>query len=71
LGAECDGILTTEEVQAMATAYRTAAETFPDMGHDMMLEPGWDAVAQRIYTWLETLAPMTQSRQSGEQVADQ
>lgn len=71
VGAECDGVITTEEVQATATAYRTAAEIFPDMGHDVMLEPGWDAVAQRIHTWLETLAPITPSRQSGEQVADQ
>ena len=70
LGAGCDGVITTKEVQATATAYRTAAEIFPDIGHDVMLEPGWDAVAQRIHTWLETLAPMTQSRQSGEHVSD-
>ncbi len=24
-----------------ARAYRTQAEIFPNMGHDMMLEPGW------------------------------
>lgn len=71
LGAGCDGVFTTEEVQATAAAYRTAAEIFPNMGHDVMLEPGWDAVAQRIHTWLETLAPMTAPRQSGEQVAEQ
>jgi alpha-beta hydrolase superfamily lysophospholipase len=65
LGAECDGVFTTEEVHATGTAYRTEAELFPDMGHDMMLEPGWNAVAQRIHTWLEALAPMSQSRQLG------
>jgi pimeloyl-ACP methyl ester carboxylesterase len=37
-----------------ARAYRTEAEIFPDMGHDMMLEPGWQAVAERIDSWLET-----------------
>ena len=32
----------------------TEAEFFPSMGHDMMLEPGWVAVAERIHTWLGT-----------------
>ena len=39
---------------ATARAYRTEAEFFPNMGHDMMLEPGWVAVAERIHTWLGT-----------------
>lgn len=52
LGAECDGIITTKEVRATARAYRTEAEIFPEMGHDMMLEPGWAAVAERIHRWL-------------------
>jgi hypothetical protein len=39
---------------ATARAYRTKAEFFPNMGHDMMLEPGWVAVAERIHTWLGT-----------------
>ena len=54
LGAEHDGCLTQEEFHATARAYRTEAEIFPNMGHNMMLEPGWEAVAQRIHTWLET-----------------
>jgi pimeloyl-ACP methyl ester carboxylesterase len=52
LGAECDGFFTPKEVRATARAYRTEAEFFPDIGHDMMLEPGWPAVAERIHTWL-------------------
>lgn len=52
LGAECDGCITLKEVHATARAYRTKAEIFPQMGHDMMLEPGWQAVAERIHTWL-------------------
>jgi hypothetical protein len=39
-------------VLATARAYHTEAEFFPDMGHNMMLEPGWAAVAERIHTWL-------------------
>jgi pimeloyl-ACP methyl ester carboxylesterase len=52
LGAQCDRSVTPREVHATARAYRTEAEIFPNMGHDMMLEPGWVAVAQRIHTWL-------------------
>ena len=36
----------------IARAYRTEVESFPDMGHNMMLEPGWQAVAERIDGWL-------------------
>jgi len=54
LGAEDDGAHTRNEVIATARAYHTEAEFFPDMGHDMMLEPGWAAVAERIDTWLGT-----------------
>lgn len=51
LGADHDGTITAKEVRATAAAYRTVAEFFP-MGHNMMLEPGWRAVAERIRDWL-------------------
>ncbi|MCW2628969.1 alpha/beta hydrolase [Mycobacterium sp.] len=35
-----------------ARAYHTEVEFFPNMGHNMMLEPGWQAVAERIDSWL-------------------
>jgi pimeloyl-ACP methyl ester carboxylesterase len=54
LGADQDGAHTRKEVLATARAYRTRAEFFPDMGHNMMLEPGWSAVAERIDNWLGT-----------------
>jgi pimeloyl-ACP methyl ester carboxylesterase len=54
LGAEEDGAHTRHEIIATAHAYGTEAEFFPDMGHNMMLEPGWVAVAERIHTWLGT-----------------
>ena len=38
-----------------ADTYHTKAEFFPSMGHDMMLEPGWEKVAERIDTWLTGL----------------
>jgi pimeloyl-ACP methyl ester carboxylesterase len=55
LGAENDACFTQEEVRATARAYHAEAEFFPAMGHDMMLEHGWAAVAERIDRWLGTL----------------
>jgi pimeloyl-ACP methyl ester carboxylesterase len=52
LGAQNDCAHTAKEILATARAYRTRAEFFPEMGHNMMLEPGWDAVAGRIHNWL-------------------
>jgi alpha-beta hydrolase superfamily lysophospholipase len=56
LGAERDAIITTEEVRSTAIAYRSEAEIFPGMCHDMMLEPDWREVAERIVGWLNTPA---------------
>lgn len=53
LGAlEDHAAVTAAEVRATARAYGTEPEFFPDMGHSMMLEPGWEAVAGRIHSWL-------------------
>jgi hypothetical protein len=52
LGAKQDGMRTIAEVSATAQAYGIEAEFFPNMGHNMMVEPGWQLVAERIDTWL-------------------
>lgn len=52
LGALEDGAVTPDEVRATARAYRTEPVFFPGMGHNLMLEPGWASVAQRIDDWL-------------------
>jgi pimeloyl-ACP methyl ester carboxylesterase len=52
LGAEDDGSRVVGDVSAVARAYQTDAEFFPNMGHDMMLEPGWADLAKRIQEWL-------------------
>jgi len=52
LGAESDAIFSQDEIRKTARAYGTEAEFFPNMGHNMMLEPGWQAVAERIDGWL-------------------
>jgi alpha-beta hydrolase superfamily lysophospholipase len=54
LGAADDGLVTNAEVRATASAYRTDAEFFAGMGHNMMLEPDWAVVAERIAAWLAT-----------------
>jgi alpha-beta hydrolase superfamily lysophospholipase len=54
LGAEDDGSRVDGDVSAAARAYQTSAEFFPNMGHNMMVEPGWQAVAERIDDWLAT-----------------
>lgn len=52
LGADQDGAHTCEEVRATARAYGTEAEFFTGMGHNMMLDSGWESVAKRIDGWL-------------------
>jgi len=52
LGAQDDSIFHTDEVEMTAAAYGTAPEIFSGMAHDMMLEAGWRAVADRIIQWL-------------------
>lgn len=57
LGAELDGFFTVAEVRRTAAAYRTEAEIYPGMGHNLMLDLGWPQVADRIDTWARALPP--------------
>jgi pimeloyl-ACP methyl ester carboxylesterase len=52
LGAQRDAIFPVETTRRIAAAYATEATIFPDMAHDMMLEPGWERVADAIVDWL-------------------
>jgi pimeloyl-ACP methyl ester carboxylesterase len=52
LGAKDDGSRIDGDVSAFAGTYQADVELFPDMGHVMMLEAGWQAVAERIGGWL-------------------
>jgi pimeloyl-ACP methyl ester carboxylesterase len=52
LGAERDAIFSVETTRRIAAAYATEAVIFPDMAHDMMLEPGWERVADAIVDWV-------------------
>jgi alpha-beta hydrolase superfamily lysophospholipase len=52
LGGEDDGHINQKASRDTARAYNAAPEIFPQMGHNMMLESGWQAVAERIDGWL-------------------
>jgi hypothetical protein len=51
LGAEHDGFLTDGDLRRTARAFGTEAEIYPGMGHNMMLDDGWEKVADRIDAW--------------------
>jgi len=51
LGAEHDGFFTPREVERTARAYGTQAQIFPGMGHNVMLDTGWQTVADRVDGW--------------------
>jgi alpha-beta hydrolase superfamily lysophospholipase len=55
MGAADDRLISPSEVEATARAYQTQAVMLPDIAHDMMLEAGWRAVADRILIWLNEL----------------
>ena len=50
--AEHDVLVPPSQAEQIARAYGTEAEIFPEMGHAMMLETGWQKVADRIIAWL-------------------
>ena len=52
LGAESDILVPASQAQLVASYYGTEAEVFPAMGHLMMLEVGWQQVADRIIAWM-------------------
>lgn len=54
LGARLDAVFSVAEITRTARAYNTEAIFFEEMGHDMMLEPGWDGPAAKTADWLES-----------------
>ena len=55
LGAAEDGIFTPDEVQRTARAYGVTPTIYQGMGHNLMLEAGWEQVAGDILAWLDEL----------------
>ena len=53
LAAEKDRVFSMAEQRATARAYHTEVHVFSDVAHDMMLEQGWQPVADKIIQWLK------------------
>ncbi len=53
LGVARDNMLKPGEIEATARAYNAQSEILADVAHNSMLEPGWQAVAERILVWLK------------------
>jgi pimeloyl-ACP methyl ester carboxylesterase len=53
IGAENDAVILPAMVQRTAKIYGTQVNIFPDLAHNVMLEAGWEKVAQRILEWLD------------------
>lgn len=53
LGGEKDWTISAAEVAATASAYGAELSTFPG-SHDLMLEPGWERVAERIDSFIRS-----------------
>ncbi|MDH5655336.1 MAG: lysophospholipase [Spirochaetia bacterium] len=54
-GGEKDSLLPTPGINGTAKAYKSEAEIFQNMGHELMLEDGHENVATSIYNWLKKL----------------
>ncbi|MEO5338537.1 MAG: alpha/beta hydrolase [Magnetospirillum sp. WYHS-4] len=52
MGGRHDALIPAFHVQATAALFGQTAHLFPEMGHGLMLEPGWEEVAQSILDWL-------------------
>jgi alpha-beta hydrolase superfamily lysophospholipase len=52
IGAEKDNFFSVPEIHATAHAYKTEATIFPG-GHNLMVEPGWEKVADHIIQWID------------------
>jgi len=65
LGVGGDRIATPGDVAATASYYDTTARIVPGLAHMMMLERGWETVAQALLQWLEQNAGAIAARRPG------
>ncbi len=56
MGGETDTIFSRRQVDGTAASYGVTARMFPGVAHDMMLEDGWQQVADAIIEWIEPRA---------------
>jgi pimeloyl-ACP methyl ester carboxylesterase len=59
MGAENDAILSRADITETARAYQAAWHMVPSIGHDMMLDVGWESVARHMADWIDDVALKT------------
>ncbi len=52
IGTQHDELIPSGQVEMTARTYGVAAHILPDLGHGMMLERGWQRVAELMLEWL-------------------
>lgn len=52
LGAERDAVVDAEAIGEAAAFYGARSAVLPELGHDVMLVPGWERAADAICEWL-------------------
>ena len=52
IGGGADVVVPPHEIEATAAAYGAPCTIFPDIGHDLMLDVGWESVAEHMQDWL-------------------
>jgi pimeloyl-ACP methyl ester carboxylesterase len=65
MGAEKDVFVYRGGLETTAQSYGTEAEIFPGMAHAMMLDHGWEKVAERILEWLDEPSHLTAVKKGG------
>lgn len=52
VGAENDALIAPKKIEKTARAFKADCKIFPAMAHDLMLERGWEKVADFMIEWL-------------------
>jgi pimeloyl-ACP methyl ester carboxylesterase len=55
VAAECDRFIPASIVRRIAARYHAPLEVFPGHGHMIVVEPGWQAVADRVMAFAESV----------------
>jgi pimeloyl-ACP methyl ester carboxylesterase len=61
MGAGRDAILSARDITETARAYQAPYHMVPAMGHDMMLDVGWESVARHMADWIDDVTLRTAS----------
>ncbi len=54
LGADRDTLFPPSSIQASASAYNADSMIFLNRGHDLMLDQGWEEVADAMVQWMKS-----------------